>query len=323
MKTILAALAVAIFVGVLGAGTELFSQESGRREAPRLTPEERRSRWNEMRGRTPEQRRARLEELREERLEARPESERVEATEEQRTPEGSIADDFGGAEESLLSRLEFRSVIAIDGVTEFSLHDTLEERTFLISSKEGRNGLEVIEFKPETNALTLRHGEETRTLYLRAARVAEVEQSQQLDSEQARRQERWRQRREQFQQFRSNWEQAAAESPELRQIETHFQELMRDYGENRSQLESAADGTPEHAQLREQQQAMREEFRLLTEYSVMEMRKNPAFAQQDVDMLERMLRGMMFRSNRDRNRDGGRSGGEGWRRGRPQGSENP
>lgn len=244
--------------------------------APRLTPEQRRAQWQEMRNGSAEERRARLEELREARRAASVEDGQAEA-------------------DSYLGRLEFRSIVSIGGVTEFTLHDPETNRSLVVSTEEGTNGIEFVEFNAETNALTVSHEGETRTLHLRSARVDALERDRGDD-----RRERWEERREQFRAFRERWERAAENSPELREIEQQFEELGGAFRENWEALRNAEDGTPEHRQLVERQRAMREEFRLLSQYSLMEVERNPAFEEQDAEVVRGMMRGMM------RGRDGGR-----------------
>ncbi len=160
----------------------------------------------------------------------------------------------------------------------------------------------MVEFDSEQSALTLRHEGETRTLYLQRSRVVELDESQR--GEQDSRREMWEDRRERFRQFRETWQQAAEHSPELREIEGQFRDLAGDFRETRSALRDAEPGTPDHERLRVQEQEMREEFRLLTEYSILEMRKNPAFDPQEVESLQGMMRGMMFRGERGEGRRG-------------------
>lgn len=265
---------------------------------PRLTPEQRREQWEQMRQLSPEERRARLQELRENR--GRGEESLPELPAPQTPPE------------NYLEQLELRSITTVDGVTEFGLHNPYENRTFLVSAEEGRHGIEVVGFDAAENALTLSHDGETRTLYLQSARVAELDQASDGAGD---RRQMWEDRRERFRRFRETWEAAVDESPELQEIQAQFRELVGDFRENRNALRAAEEGTPEHDRLRAQEQEMREEFRLLSEYSLLEMKKNPAFKEEEIESLEGMMRGMMFRGSRgegDRD-DGDRGDG---RRGR-------
>lgn len=293
----------AVAWGLGGFAPALISQETNQESAgelPRLTPEERREQWEQMRQLSPEERRARLAELR-----ARRGGEVAETVPEIQPPE------------SYLDQLEFRGIQSLDGVIEFSLYNPYEERTILLSADQGRNGLEVVGFDREQDALTLEHEGETRTVYLQRARVAELSEAESRpDAERDERRERWERRRERFREFRQTWEEAAKSSPELRQIEQQFGELVGDFRENRSALRDAPEGSPEREELQEQERAMREEFRLLSEFSVMEMKKNPAFQAEDVDSMEGMLRGLMFRAGRE---DGDRRRGREDRRSRETG----
>lgn len=256
--------------------------------APSLTPDERRARWEEMRGASDEERRQRMEQWREAR-EGRAEE----------TPEGA-------APERYIDQLEFRSILSLGGVTQFSLRNPYENRTLTLSTEEGRNGVEVVEFDAESNALTISHEEETRTLYLRTSRVAEMAVATNEDEERGSRREQWEARRQRFEEFRAAWDKAAEDSPELREIQTQFRELGGAFRQNREALRAAEEGTPEHQRLQEQEREMREEFRLLGEYSMLEVQRNPAFAEQDVDSLRGMMRGMAWRSGDDDRRGGER-----------------
>lgn len=275
-------LAAALFA----AGSFLVAQEAApapdgaNAEAPRLTPEERRERWERLRNLGPEERRAQIEQWRE-----------------GRGGPSEAALDSGRSEsppENYLEQLEFRSILTLDGITEFSLRNPWEGRTFLISDGNPRNGIEVVEFDAEQGALTLRHEGDTRTLHLQASRVATLEDAEQ-DWTPERRREMWEARRERFQQFQETWQEAVENSEELREIERQFGELVGEFRENRGRMRDMAPGSDEWDQARAQEHQMREEFRLLTEYSLLEIKENPAFEGQDVEALERMMRGMMMR----------------------------
>jgi hypothetical protein len=245
---------------------------------PRLTPDERRQRWEEMRGNTEEERRQRMAQWRQNR-----EEREAQATLQEPAPENYI------------DQLEFRSILSLAGVTQFSLRNPYENRTLVVSAQEGRNGVEVVGFDADSNSLTIRHGEETRTLSLQTSRVVEMAAPQQNDA--GSRREMWDARRERFQEFRATWERAAETSPELREIQTQFRELGSDFRRNREVLQAAKEGSPQHQQAQARELEMREEFRLLTEYSMLEVQQNPAFAPEDIESIQGMMRGMMWRSD--------------------------
>src|SRR5690606_18560827 len=119
----------------------------------------------------------------------------------------------------------------------FSLHNPFEERTFWGSVEEGRNGVEVVEFSAEENALTIRHEGETKKLPLSAARVAELRENPGESREERR--ARWEARREEFRQFREKWEAAVADSPELQEVQNQFRELGGEFRENMRALRAA------------------------------------------------------------------------------------
>jgi hypothetical protein len=290
IRTILGIFVAALFTG--GLSSTLVSQEASPDiavEPPRLTPEDRRSQWEQMRELAPDDRRARLQELRGNRT--RGES------------QAQAEDPVGPPPENYLEQLEFRSLRSLDGVTEFGLRNPYENRTFVVSAGESRNGVEVVEFDAEQSALKLKHEGKTHTLYLQRSRVAELDVSQDEVGDQRR--EMWQERRERFRQFRETWQQAAEDSPELRAIEGQFRELVGDFRENRVALQNAPEGSPERERLQGQEREMREEFRLLTEYSMLEVRKNPAFESNDVEALGGMMRWMMYSGERGDGRSGG------------------
>src|SRR5690625_884560 len=287
---------IAVFLFFLTGGFSiLFSQDFSDEGAPRLTPEERREQWSRTRGLAPEDQRARLNELRENRLQNRgdlADSEAVQARED-------VVEETDQEEGTWLEQLQFRSIVSLDGRTEFRLHDPVNERAFSVSENESRAGVEVVSFDPEQNALTLRHEGEVRELFLERARVAEM--AEPTDREEMRRQ-RWRQWRERMRDFREKWDQAKVDSPELQAIEAQFEELGADFRRNREALRNAEEGSEERRQLELQQREMREEFRLLTEYSVLELRKHPAFEPEELQGMERMMGRMMGQRGRRGNR---------------------
>lgn len=296
-----------LIVFLTGSFSVLLSQDNGPDGAPRLTPEERRERWGRMRGEAPEDQRARLAELRENRLQNR---------EEPVTDAASVseAEDLGEnveqEERTWLEQLQFRSILTLDGTTEFRLHDPVDERTFSVSENEGRAGVEVVSFDSEQNALTIRHEGKERQLFLERARVAELTESDQMSENEELRRQRWQQWRERMHDFREKWDQAKADSPELQEIEVQYQELGADFRRTREALRNAEEGSEEHRQLQVQQREMREEFRLLSEYSLLELQKHSSFEPEELQGMQRMMGRMMNQRGGGGNR-GNRWGGRG------------
>lgn len=279
-KNLSAFLMAAIFVGGL-FGSLSAQEQRGADEAPRLTPEERREQWTQMRGEAERDRAERLRQFRERR--------------------GTAGASDEAVPESYLDQLEFSSVLSMGGETQFTLRNRFEDRTLVLTEERGRNGVEVVEFDRAANALTVSHEGETRTLHLRASRVAALAEQ---PSERDLRRQMWEERREQIQRFRETWREAAETSPELREIEAQFRDLGGDFRQNRAALQEAEPGTPEYQRLRQREQEMREEFRLLAEYSMLEVRRNPAFAEEDVGSVHGMMRGMMVGEDRREGRRG-------------------
>ncbi len=262
-------------------------EERGRagRDGPRLSPEQR----QELQELSPEQRRERMRELREAR-----------GNESAEPAPAAVAAE---KPEKYVDQLEFRSILSLDGTTQFSLHNPFEARTFWVSAEESRNGVEVVAFDVEKNVLTIRHEGESRELPLSVARVVEMEEEAPAETREQRR-ARWEARREEFRQLREKWEAAVAESPELQEVQSQFRELGGEFRDHIRAMREAEEGTPEHQQARAQLREMREEFNLLSEYAKLQLRENPNFTERDLENLGRASRMMAF-GDRDRRRGGG------------------
>lgn len=248
--------------------THAQEREDGREENWRETSdEERRERWERYRGMSREERRALWRERQAEEAEAEP------ATEEARTG------------------LEFRSILQLDGETQFSVRDNDADRTVWLSVGEVRGGIRAVSFDEDSETLTLERDGETMELGLMQSRVADVGGE---DAEREDRRERWRQRRERFQEFRERWRSAAEESPKLQEIESHFREAGREMWQLRRAMRDTERGSDERDLLRDEFRDIREEMRLLSEYATEEIRQNPAFEEQDVDLARHLSRMLAF-----------------------------
>jgi hypothetical protein len=275
-----------------GFFTGLSAQQEGEREGRRFSEEQRR----EFMQLSPEERRERARQWREAR-------EGGETTPQRAQPEVPQEP----APEQYIDQLVFRSILTLDGVTQFSLHNPWENRTFWISQEQGRNGVEVVEFKADENTLTIRHEGETRDLALSSARVAELQEAP--NARDSRRQA-WEQRREELRELHEKWRSAVAESAELQELDQQFRELGGEFRQTIQAMRELPEDSPERQQLRAQLHEMREDFSLLSEYTVLQLQNNPNFNEQDVDSMQRLVRMMAARGD-----DSARGGWEG-RRGR-------
>lgn len=285
---------------VLLSGITLTVSAQEEREAPVIRENRRptsaeREGWREM---SPEQRQERVRQWRE----SRDEGESTPASKAEAKPE------------KVIDQLEFRSILTLEGKTQFSLHNPFEERTFWVSAGESRNGVEVVEFKDKENVLVIRYEEETRELPLTIARVVELEDPKGSRED---RRARWNARREEYHKLHEKWEAAVAESPELQEVQQQFRELGGDFREKIQALRAADEGSPEQLKLRGEMTEMREEFTLLSEYAQLQLRDNPEFSEDDLENMGRATRMMAFRGDHNRGGDHNRRGGEG--RGRPRG----
>lgn len=274
MKQLLVLCAIGVFV--LGGGAVAFGQErTGRGEGREgrggwgeLSPEERRGWMERFREMSPEERRAAWREAREGRGEAEPA-----VAEEPRTG------------------LEFRSVLRLGDETQFSIRDNDGDRTVWLSEGETRGGIRVVSYDEGADILYIEHNGEEKELSLAQSRVVEVTEE---EAERERRRELWQQRREQFQEFRERWRTAAEDSPELREIEAHFREAGREMWELRRAMRDADARSRDGRVLQREMRHLQEEMQLLSEYAANEVRRNPAFTEQDIEMAERFSRMMIF-----------------------------
>jgi len=298
-------LAAVVACGGMTATVIAQTEEPRERRGP---PGERGQRWEEFRNLSPEERAARMEQWRnmseEERTAFR---ERMRAEQPVPLP-APAAPPLPPKPEKVIDQWQFRSILAFDGRTQFSLHNPWENMTFWIGAGDTRNGIEVVSHQPDENTLTIRHGEEEKILPLTTSRVAVMEQP--VDPVAQRRAE-WEERREQFRRFRAAWEEAAKTSPELREIESQFRDLAEEFRELRQNARDLPEDAPERQQLRQKQREMFEEVRLLSEMAVLQARQNPAFQSDDVENMDRMIaRGLMFQGDDDGPRGPGPRGGD-------------
>lgn len=257
-------------LGVFFAGGAFssFAQDRDRsREGESGTRAEREERWERFRGMSREERREQWRERRRER-------------EEQET-----------AEEEPRTGLEFRSMLRLDGETQFSIRDNDADRTVWLAVGETRGGITVVSFDEDAAELRIEHDGETKVLSLEQSRVAETRDE---NAERAQRREQWQQRRAEFQEFRERWRTAAEDSSRLQEIEEHFRETGREMMELRRAMRTAERGSSEQDVLRAEFRDLREEMQLLGEYAAHEVRQNPAFEEQDAEVAERFSRMLAF-----------------------------
>ncbi len=275
--------------------TALLAQETEPAERERRP---RGGQWEEFRNLPPEERRARMEQWRnmsdEERaaMRERMRAERAERAE----PPTPPTPELPPKPEKAIDQWLFRSVLTLEGRTQFSLHNPWENATFWIGEGDTRRGVKVVSHQADENTLTIRVEEEEKTLPLTTSRVAALPEER--EDPRADRRAEWAERREQFNRFRAAWEEAAKTSPELREIESQFRQLAEEFRDLRQAARDLPEDAPERQQLRLQQREMFEEVRLLSEMATLQARQHPAFEDENIDNMERMIaRGLMFQGD--------------------------
>lgn len=197
------------------------------------------------------------------------------------------------AEEAVV--LEFRSVVRVGEESQYSLHDPNNGVSFWISDHEIRNGIEVVDFSPEDNTLTIYQGDEIYELVLKPSRVLEqTEPDPRGESGRTAREER----RERYRTFRENWSQASGDSPELDETVRQLRSLVTDFRETRSARRQAERGTEERRVLREHERSVGEEIRLMSEYAALQASETESFRHSDLEVgqMTRMVRYSAFRN---------------------------
>ncbi len=208
----------------------------------------------------------------------------------------ALAEDPEAEGSPLIDRIELRSVVSLPGETLFSLHDPESDLTFWIERGQTRNGLEIVSFDSESNAITLREGELEREVRLSRSRGPDT--MEEISDEDRSREEGREERRQAWREFRERWEQAAEDNPELQEITEHYRELRGEWRNLRSEAREIDRDSAEFEALRERARELRDEQRLLRDYASETITRTPGFTEEDVERANRMLQG----NNRRRSR---------------------
>lgn len=212
-----------------------------------------------------------------------------------------------GAE--LLDRLEWRGILSVDEKVQFSLHDPADNRGFWIGFDDATRGVEVAEYDEEENTLTLRQGEETRTLSLSGSSVAALEEQAPPDppalvqtpsaaaapegdaaedvpeglDEEARR-------------VAELWGEAIEGSAQLREVDDRFRELRLETERVEQAMEQVPPEAPEFEALVTRRRELEEEARVLSEAALVEARTNPVLQDEAGEEFGDALRQQLFGS---------------------------
>jgi hypothetical protein len=198
-----------------------------------------------------------------------------------------------GSSEEFLNRLEWRGVLALPGEVRISLHDKAGQGGFWVGLGEIRAGVEVVEYDPKENQVTLRHGEATRTLTMSSSSVlALAEQSPAHQPPQVPAapnpaepfDESTRERLTQL------WQQAMAGSFDLQEIDYSFRALNRERENLAETIAMTPPENPDLAAFIERQNELSQEERRLTEGALAELQKSPNLSGQAGQELNAGLR---------------------------------
>jgi hypothetical protein len=250
-------------------------------------PEERAAIWDSLQGLSPREWRQRMEEWRTFTPEQR--RERIERLREAAPP--PPAEQLPEKPEKYIDRWQYRSALTIGDTSQFSLRNPWEEQTFWASAGETRHEIEIVSHDPERDALTIRHGDDTKELSLARSRVAELPAG---FAWQGHWQQRMAEQAEQFRAFRERWAETATNAPKLQEIEAGLRELRREFGAAQRAMRDLAAGSAERERLESHQRELIEEAQLLTEMAQIEMRNHPAFTEEDHRMVRGIGRSLMF-----------------------------
>ncbi len=187
-----------------------------------------------------------------------------------------------------LERIEWRSVVTLQGDRLFGLHDRESRQTFWLQQGQRTAGFEVLAHDAERNLLTLGFGGAEREIELSRAPIRQAAEAAVLTA--AERRERWRALQADLLALRGRWEAAAGQSPELREIEDHFRELGEELRDVMMGLAVAEEQSDDYRRLSEQRRELADEFRLLFRHSQNVVERHPGFAPGDAESLRRLQR---------------------------------
>lgn len=191
---------------------------------------------------------------------------------------------------------EFRSMVTVGNQTSFSLRDSENGVSFWISEGEVLHGIEIVGFMAEKNALTIYLADEIHQLPLSPSSIAELSQTSPTrpSGERLGREER----RARYREFLATWQEATENSTTLGQLDQEMRALAAEFRETRDARRQADRGTDLRQNLREIEQEIGREIRLVSEYTALQAARTSAFQQQnasETELISRMLRGAAFR----------------------------
>ncbi len=201
------------------------------------------------------------------------------------------------AEGAVLDRLELRSIFAMGGSSQFSLHDPVRDLSFWISLGETRHGIEVTEYHRETDRVVVHYEGRTRAIGLSDAEIVPLEETADPENDGGARSafdtERGDQRNpeERMREIVEMWEREIEGNPRLREIDEHMNEYYREFQSVRQAMWNTTDhDSPEFQELRERRRELREEMQILNRLTQRETAENPAFEEIDQRALLATLR---------------------------------
>lgn len=204
----------------------------------------------------------------------------------------------GVSSEDYLKRLEWRGILVLPGDTQFSLHDQPGERSFWISMGQVRNGVEIVEY--DENQVTVRHGEATRSISLSTSSVAALEGGHSaappplvVIGKSGSEESRGQPETPSFDPERAKklWQQALAESGQLREIDQQFRNINGEEEKVAEALAALESDDPDYESIASRQKELQEERRILMEGASTELRNSSGLSQEAGKELEESLRG--------------------------------
>ena len=209
----------------------------------------------------------------------------------------------------VLDKLELRSILAMGGAPEFSLHDKERGMSFWISLNQTRHGIEITDYDSDKDEIVVRHEGNTRRLQLSDSEIVALEAPSdaptQSSSPFAGRGERSDQRnpQEMLQHITETWEEQISRNHRIRELDEHLGEYYSEFADIRQRMWSTSDhDSREFRELRERRRELREEIGVLHNLTQRQIENNPAF--EDID------RRQLLATLRHRHMTSGREGDE-------------
>lgn len=201
--------------------------------------------------------------------------------------------------EEYLQKLEWRGVLSLGDEAEFSFHHADGEGSgFWIRPGQIRGGIEVIDYNIQQNRVTVRRGEAVRTLSLSDAFVKNLEGEVSasppplvvIDGRQSGEDSGEQKEQPLPDGIEGTWQQALEESGQLREIDQQMRKINEDEVRVAESLSSLSEDDPAFSRLKDRQQEIQEQRRVLTEGALTEIGKVQAISGVARQMLETGLR---------------------------------